>query len=226
MRFPSVVPVVLCAALAAPGCASVADSSPDAPLQVSGDVERLQFAKSIQIGLPARLVVVDATPNFTDERRNHVADIVAAFSEDRGSWTTVDSLFAFDDDAALRSARFEDLRQAASRQQSDLMLVVRRRRTQRAESGVLGLLNLLILPAFLVPTREVRTTLDVRAAVVDVRNGLIYATCEDRTVAEETVPAAFTSSARERGDDATWSEAVGHLRVRVPEKLRAVTPTR
>lgn len=223
MRFPAPVTFVLAAALAASGCASTAMSDTGAaPLQVYGDVERLEFAKDFQISLPARLAVADASDPWLLEHRDRLAGTMEKLAEDRGSWKDVNSVFAFEGDAAMRSARFEDLRQAAARQQADLMLVLRRRERTESSGNGLAILKILLIPMLFLPTEDVRTTLDLRAAVVDVRNGLVYATHDDQAVREFTASVVGEEAESRSAFDESWDRIVERMRTRVPEKIRAL----
>jgi hypothetical protein len=196
------------------------------PLQVYGDVERLEFAKEFQVTLPARLAVADASNPWLRENRNRLPGTVEKLAEDRGSWKDVNSLFTFEDDAAMRSARFEDLRQAAARQQADLLLVLRRSERVESSGNALSILKLLILPMLFLPTEDVETTSSLRAAVVDVRNGLVYATHDDEAVQRFTATAAGEESATRAAFDESWDRIADRMRVRIPEKVRALVPGR
>ena len=222
--------LVAAAAVSAPGCSSVmsaenADVATMASKEIFGDIERLQFSKQVQVALPASGAVADVSSD--GRARERVIPAIAALSEDRSTWTDVNSVFLFDDDAAARGgARFEDLRAAASRQRSDLLLVVRRTERERATSNVLCVFNLLLVPMLFLPTSDVRTTFDVHAAVVDVRNGLVYTTYDDQVVEEFSTSVAGRSGNVREALDGSWDRIVARMKARLAEKLRTVAGSR
>lgn len=218
---------LLCAAAAAfPGCSSAAlRASPSEALEpyareVFGDVERLQFGKRIQVELPARLAVADV--NRDDDRARRLAATVDALAEDGETWKDVGSLQFWSDERTKGSSLFEDYRAAASRQQADILLLADRRESVRSEGNALAFLKILILPMLFLPTEEVRSSLELRAAAVDVRNGLVYATVDHHGEAERTVTAAGKSSAVRGQADDLYAEALPKLREQMARKLRAL----
>lgn len=78
----------------------------------------------------------------------------------------------------------------------------------------------LILPCFVVPTQTNDLDLHVRAAVIDVRNDLIYATFEDHRQERIHATVAGESDSIEEGFDRLYAESLVKLRVRVAERLR------
>lgn len=216
------VPLVLACALAASGCASSSAFEKVAPAdaaqarEVFGDIERLQFSKQVQVRLPAKAAVTDVGGRDADRRR---AQTIDALAQDPGTWSDVTSVFV----APGESARtFDDLRTAASRQQSDLMVVTMRTETTVQDGNGLGILKLLILPLFLVPTEDVRTTVGVRAAVVDVRNGLVYTTFDAHKERETSATWAGAESSARRDRDELFAETLTEMRTALARKLRAL----
>lgn len=216
--------LVLVALFAAGGCATYAsarlveDGSTEAP-EIYGDVAQREFGKRVQVKLPSDLVVAEVCarstrtqPSRADKRS---VQLTETFAEDKATFSNVAPLFV-----DSRNSRYADLRSAAARQQADLMLVTTMSESVRSENGVLPVLNLLVLPYFLVPSQTNDLTLHLRAAVVDVRNDLVYATFEDHR--EERVHA---TSAAERDDveaafDRLYAESLAKMRARVTERLR------
>ena len=208
--------------LAATGCSSYASArladgdEPGKPLQVFGVAEGQQFAKDVQVKLPSDLVVAEVTQRRgrrdveTDKRS---VQLVGALAKDEKTFSDVAPLFA---DGA---ETFEALRAAASAHHADLMLVTEMSERVEDQSGVLGALNLLVLPCWLVPTKTDDLTLHVRAAVVDVRNGLVYATFEDHREERVHSPSANRADNVEEGFDRLYAASLEGLRTRVDERL-------
>ena len=224
-RISGVAALVLGAALATGGCASAAMSAPAsaadsaAPRQVFGDIERLQFSKQVQVRLPAKLAVADVT-GWDSNRR--AAQAIAALAEDPGTWSDVTSVFFAPGE---RDFSFEDLRAAAARQQSDLMIVAQRTEVSEQESNGLGIFKILILPMLFLPTEDLRTTVGVRAAVIDVRNGLVYTTFDTHKEREATTTYAGADTHGRRDRDELFTETLTEMRTTLARKLRTLEGT-
>jgi hypothetical protein len=167
------------AALAATGCTSYASArlAPDDAVaktpEVFGEIEKFEFEKTVQVRLPAQLVVADVA------------------SRSRGD-------------------------------HEDLMVVTSMVEQVKDKTGALSALNLLVLPCFLVPTQTNDLVLHLRAAVVDVRNNLVYATFEDHR--EERVHATVVGErdSVEEGFDRLYVDSLAKMRGRIVERLRAL----
>lgn len=202
------VAVLALAAAALPGCASAAEAPSRArwdgfsEMQVVGDPQRLQFAKQVQISLPARLAVREM--HWSREHQARVIDILA---EDRATWKTAEPLAWFDERGRGNWPTIEELRESASRQHADLMFVYDVDVDDDDDVNFLGILKLLILPMLFIPSEEHDVEVRVTGAVADVRNGLVYAAVEERREASFTTTAAAEDSrlkrtVRELVDDA------------------------
>lgn len=221
----SLVPVVLAAVFASAGCASVASWEPSAsslvaPREIFGDIERLEFGKQSQVRLPARLAVADVSGYDEDRRR---VETIAALAKDTSTWTDVTSVFSL---SGENVRKFADLRAAAARQQSDLMLVSQRTERTVVDTNALGIFKILILPMLFLPTEEVKTTVGVRAAVVDVRNGLVYTTFDSHLERETTTTAAGAKSQGREFADALFTETAAEMREVLARKLRTIEDAR
>ncbi len=111
---------VVLAALPLAGCATasweMAYREPDEPKQVFGDFERLQYAKRIQVDLPARLAVADEElARYRDDEvtQRRVVAMVERLSKDGETWRDVSSLSW--DQARNAEDEIEAWRTAASR---------------------------------------------------------------------------------------------------------------
>jgi hypothetical protein len=184
--------------------------------EVFGDIERLQFSKQVQVRLPARLAVSDVSRAEQDRRRTQT---IEALSKDTSTWTDVSSVFAL---AGEGLVRFEDLRAAAARQQSDLMLVTQRTEVSDVRTNGLGFLKILLLPMLFVHTEDVKTTVGVRAAVIDVRNGLVYTTFDSHKEREGSASTVGSDDLGREDRDALFAETAGEMREALARKLRTI----
>lgn len=224
MRSPWNVVVLAVAVLGAAGCASSAAmeargvlASETAPeREIFGDIERLQFAKQVQVRLPAKLAVTDVSGTDQDRRRTQT---IEALSKDTSTWSDVSSVFAMQGEPFHR---FEDIRVAASRQQSDLMLVAQRTETSVRSSNWMGIFKILLVPMLFLPTEDVKTTVAVRAAVIDVRNGLVYTTFDAHREREQSAALAAWSGVGRDDRDALFGETAAEMREALARKLRTI----
>jgi len=226
-RRSAVLTLALLGALAlAPGCSTTAPHyAARAGLdrterEIFGDVAAQEFSKQLQVRLPAKLAVADVTGDTWDgvDRRRLVA-AVHGLGEDSDTYSDVVSL------GALPRTNDESLRREAAGHQADLELVILRREAVRSETSGLGILNLLILPMFFVPTEKNSVQLTVRAMVRDVRNGLIYTTFDDHV--ETRVSSTFvgeTSDVRDAGDE-LFAACVTRMRETLARKLATLERT-
>lgn len=216
--------LALAALATAGGCASYAsarlvdDDSASAP-EIFGDVAQREFGKRVQVKLPSDLVVAEVSGrtvrNHVDRADKRSVQLAESLAEDKSTFSNVAPLFV---DAA--GARYGDLRSAAARQQADLILVTSMSESVRSENGVLPVLNLLVLPYFLVPSQTNDLTLHLRAAVVDVRNDLVYATFEDHREERMHATSAAENDDIEAAFDRLYAESLAKMRTRVVERLR------
>jgi hypothetical protein len=210
-------------ALAATGCSSYAsarlveDGAADEPLQILGTAQAQEFAKQVQVKLPSDLVVAEVTQRRRADRDvktdKRSVQLVGALAKDSKTFSDVGPLFA---DGAQT---LEALRAAAAAQHADLMLVTQMSERVEDRSGALLALNLLVLPCWLVSTTTDDLTLHVRAAVVDVRNGVLYATFEDHREQRVRSPSASRGDAVDEAFDRLYAESLEGLRARVDERL-------
>lgn len=191
--------------------------------QIVGDAQQLQFAKSVQVRLPAKLAV--ASPQARREeiadRRRHVG-LVDRLRTDDETFTDVVSLFDWADESTNCWGDREAFRRAAGAHQADLMLLYRPVVTVEEQRNALAILNLLILPAFLVPTQSDRVAVGLEALLVDVRNGNVYSTFEDHGETEITATLFGEVAAVEDAIDGLFQHASGNLADRMAKRLRAL----
>lgn len=216
------------AALAAAGCAAyasprlLAEDAVERTPEVFGDVEAREFGKRVQVKLPSELVIAEVRARTDGDRRDRAdkrsVQVADALGEDKATFSNVEPLFV-----DSWAAKYADLRATASRHRADLMLVASMTERVRDEDAtLLGALNLLVLPCFLVPTRTRDLSLHVRVAVVDVRNDLVYATFEDHREERVHATAVGEKDAVEAGFDRLYADSLPKMRARIVERLRSL----
>lgn len=228
MKGMTILTLVL-AMLASGGCATYTSarlhegmSSDAPPPQIFGVLEGREFAKRVQVKLPADLVVAEVRGNthggdMTADKRS--VQLTTALGEERSAFADVSPLF-------LASTNLGELRTAAARQHADLMVVTTMEERVRDDGNALGfvgrLLNLLIVPAFVLPGEADKLSLSIRAAVIDVRDDLVYATFQDHREEDIHSTQMGEKSAIEAGFDRLYADSLAKLRTRVTERLRTL----
>jgi len=214
--------------LASAGCASYAsarlddsDAAARTP-EVFGEIEKLEFGKSVQVTLPAELVVADVVGRVsgdherTSDRRG--VELTDALAADKATFADVEPLFTEPGTGGL-----DALRAAASRHHAQLLIVTSMTEQVKDANGVLPLLQLLIVPCFLVPTQTDDLVLHLRAAVIDVRNGLVYATFEDHRRERVHATLAGEKDAVEDAFDRLYADSLAKMKSRVAERLKTLS---
>ena len=230
MRNPLVLAAAL-AALSAAGCSSYASArlAPDeatlgrAP-EIFGEIEKFEFEKHVQVKLPAQLVVAEVASRSRGDREDSSdkrgVQLVEALSQEKSAFADVSPLFA-----TGGADQFDRLRRAASRHHADLMLVTSMVEQVKDRTGALSALNILVFPCFVVPTQTNDLVLHLRAAVVDVRNNLVYATFEDHREERVHATVAGEKDAVEEGFDRLYADSLAKMRTRVAERLKSLVAT-
>ncbi len=214
--------LALLAAAPLAGCATYAERpyanslSPVQEREIFGDVERLQFAKQVQVRLPARgvLSMQSGDPRWS-------TTFTDALESDPGTWATVEPLQVFDEDRRV-PGQLETLRSAASRQHADLLVISSFEMRDDRSTNALGIFKLLLIPMLFLPTDEHKVMLSTRTSVVDVRNGLLYATVEDHREREFTTATAGGMTKVKTATTDLVTETAAHLREKLERKLRAL----
>lgn len=220
-----------CATSTSAPTGSVASAAYADEARVWSDLARLEFSKRPHVELPARMVVVDeARSNWrhghAQAEAQRLDTVVRRLRKERDALSYVSPIFGAD----VRRAQTENgedwRRMAAAQHQADLMLVTQWTESVRGEGSVLQVLDLLILPAFLFPTHGNRLEVTLESAVIDVRNGLVYASTLSTARAE-------TSSTRVGEDtdvrdelDALHAEQVEDLVDQLRDRLTQVQSAR
>jgi hypothetical protein len=214
-------------AAAAAGCSSVTgayENDAARAVQIKGGFRfegkgiEESFKLREQAVLPMRIAVygLDTNPcgGFEDLR---VGDLDRLLEPDREDFSEVLPLPGFL--AGPRTLDVDTLRQAAAVAHADVLLLYEQSTTYDESRSALAILNLLILPAWLVPTTPYTIEMDTRAALVDVRNGLVYLTLHDFRRDENHAPSALVADrARERREEVR-AAAFETLAAQMREKL-------
>lgn len=230
MRFP--LPLLFTPLLlTACGTASMARATTEesvldsAHLEVYGDRERIEYGKTQQVRLPAKLAVADVgSPWATYERTTNAArrvDLARSLAADSERFSDVVSVQGIgestDPDPALAG-----LRERAARHQADLVLAYECRETVREGHNVAAIFKLLLFPMLFLPTEENEVELDVRAVVMDARNGLLYTTFDDHGATSVSASATGERSAVRDALHTLFDEALGRMREELGRKLSAL----
>ena len=176
------------------------------------------FKKAEQAVFPMRLAVYGLSTNihgkFEDRR---LADLSRLLDEDREAFSEVLPLPDFL--AGARSLDVASLRRAAAQAHADALLLFQQNVYFDESISPLMLVNILLLPALFVPTTPYSVELDTRAALVDVRNGVVYLTIHDLRRGEGRAPKAYVDEwAKERKEEVR-AEAFAALRDSLRAKL-------
>jgi hypothetical protein len=214
--------------LAAGGCATYASprlglpDAPERPPEVFGEIEKLEFGKTVQVTLPADLVVADVVARVRGDREDTAdrrgVQLADALATDKATFADVEPLFT-----ESGGGGFDALRAAASRHHADLLIVTSMTEQVKDETGILPVLDLLVVPCFVVPTRTDDLVLHLRAAVVDVRNGLVYASFEDHRHERIRATAVGEKGEIEDGFDRLYADSLAKLKIRVADRLRTLS---
>jgi rhombotail lipoprotein len=91
------------------------------------------------------------------------------------------------------------LRQAAARHHLDAVLVVNRVSASQSHPGFLSILDITVVGGFIVPAYEVSSMTVMEAALVDTRNGYLYASARGDGSVAHHAPAFQTEASMDEG---------------------------
>ena len=221
-RIPGFTGLAVLAVLA-PGCSSLAYHDarpvPAEARQVHGDVQQLNFAKRMQLALPARVAVADRHNGWYGESDALLPTLVSALEADPVTWSDVVPLPRAENDGTPPA---EQLRRRASEYQADIYLVAERSKVKRESSNALSFLNILLLPMLFVPTQETFVGVTLHATAVDVRNGLAYTSVVERRTADVSASVAAEDSAVLEATETLYGECAEAVTDRLREKLHTL----
>jgi hypothetical protein len=195
------VAIAVSVALAA-GCASPSGAYLDAddrrvgPAEaawgVSFDDASIQDAFQLpeQLAVPLKLATVGIERNPYGVYLDREADeLDQRLAKDRVTFRDVvplvDFLFSGRERGTLDLDR---IRRVAARAHAEALLIYDQKIRVESSYNPLCLLNLTIVGAYVVPGLSYELTMETRAALVDVRNGVIYAVVRDSRSAREMAP--------------------------------------
>jgi hypothetical protein len=220
--------VVAAAASLAAGCASATaacERAPELAVEEGGfrfdgsDVER-SFSCAEQAVFPMRLAVAGLESNrfgtFEDAR---VADFEKALDADRERFSDVLPLGGFLSGGGRCCRDVASLRAAAARTHADAILLYEQRVDVDQCRTPLAILNLTLVGCWIVPSVSFDVALDTRAALVDVRNGVVYATLHDVRTGSDSSPSALVDSSARDLKARLRGEAFAALRESLGEKI-------
>jgi len=186
------------AAVLGAGCSSVeAAYERSAPVEARGGFQfkdlgiEESFQRKEQVRFPARIALYGFERNpygtFSDGK---VIDLEKALGEDAALFSEVLPVPRFlAQDGTARDV--EVLRGAAARAHADVLLLYEQEVEMRQSTSPLRILNLTIVGAWLVPSTPYEIHVETWAALLDVRNGVIYQTFHDARTVEGSAPSAL-----------------------------------
>lgn len=171
------------------GCASVKEAyARDAASRIeveetfTFDDETIEadFAKKEQLRFPARLAVTGLERNpwgaFADASSFDFESTLAASTT---IFSDVLPLPAFVQSGVRACTDMERLRKTAARVRADAVLLYEQRVDLNEETNAWRVLNLTVVGLWVAPSVDMEARIETRAALIDVRNGVIYTTLRD-----------------------------------------------
>ena len=160
------------------------------------DVQRA-FSRAAQLKLPAKLAIYEATSRGAeyDIRDNETIETIVELLKDEKKFYQIVVLaptFIQGDIAPM------SLRRAAASHRADLTLLCESDFQVRVRPRILAILDLTIVGAFLVPSRQIEVESRVTAHLIDTRNGLIYHSTLRKKQWHGFLPMAWGKDAVER----------------------------
>lgn len=179
-----------------------------------------QFARSAQIPIPMKLALVGVERNpygvFSDVD-------TAAFEKSLAAEPLLvrDVVPLFELLVAQQSRTFDVdlLRRAAARAHADVLLVYEQKVDVHEGPNLLAILNLTIVGNFIFPGLSYDLTLETRAAVVDVRSGVVYTAVSDVRGGHGTAPYASAGDHARATKARLRQEAFTALQAALKDKL-------
>ncbi|MHC4821904.1 MAG: hypothetical protein ACYTDX_09325 [Planctomycetota bacterium] len=177
------------------------------------------FAKDDQLRFPVRMAITGVEHNIWGTFRDvETHDFEQAFARADETFSDVMPLPEFlDQQGGRRDMR--SLRRAAARTRADALLVYQQHVTVDEERNAWSFLNVTVVGLLVVPTVDLEMRIETRAALVDVRHGLVYTTVRDVREASKTATSAGAEdSAKEMKRDLR-AESFEAIRESLEEKI-------
>ena len=195
--------------------------------EIHGDVQRMNFAKHVQLALPAKILVVDTVNGQVQGPGERISRLVGALSEDTETYNDVVSLGT---DLIARDwadgQLIERLREHASQHQADLLVIAERNETVVEDTNALAPLNILLLPLLFLPTQSDDVDVALHATVYDVRNGVAYTTFDAHREAHVSASVLAEDGAVRSAKDKLFGECADELKTSLGAKLRGIEKKR
>jgi hypothetical protein len=222
---PGLVAAMLLAASASAGCASVeaayerSERVETRGFQFDDPTIEQSFARADQLRLPARVAVYGFERNrFGTYSDGKGAQFEKALEADDAHFSEVLPIPKFLAQEG-RARDVETLRRSAAKAHADTILLYEQEVEMDQSTSPLVLLNLTIVGAWVIPTVSYETRLETTAALVDVRNGVIYATLHDERRGVGTSPSALAADAAKETKARLREEAFKEMAASLKQKL-------
>jgi hypothetical protein len=232
MRAGMTVSLLSAIALAA-GCASPSGAYMDADDRrmgpadsswgISFDDASIQDAFQLpeQLAVPLKLATVGIERNPYGVYLDREADeLDQRLAKDRVTFRDVvplvDFLFSGRERGTLDLDR---IRRVAARAHAEALLIYDQKVRVESSYNLLCLLNLTIVGAYVVPGLSYELTMETRAALVDVRNGVIYAVVRDTRSVRELAPTGTADNCAKEAKRRLRQESFDALATSLRDKI-------
>lgn len=214
-----------CAAvLLAAGCTSVSAAyERGAPVEARGGFKfdesgiEQSFQRVEQLRFPARIAVwgIERNPygTFSDGK---VIELERTLAADGALFSEVLPIPRF---LSPGGGDVDSLRKAAALAHADVILLYEQEVHMDENPNFLRILNLTIVGAWVIPSTPYEIRIETWAALVDVRNGVIYTTLHDSRTGEGNAPSAVADEWAKETKTALRGEAFRSLAEELAKKL-------
>ncbi len=211
-------------ALLATGCTSVSaayerGAAVESPVGFRFDESGIEqsFQRKEQLRFPARVAVwgIERNPygTFSDGK---VIEFERALAADGALVSEVLPIPPF---LARKGGDADALRKAAALAHADAILLYEQEVRMEESVGAFRFLNLTIVGAWVVPSTPFEIRIETWAALVDVRNGVVYTTLHDSRGVEGNAPSAVADDRAKEAKTALRGEAFAALAEELSAKL-------
>jgi hypothetical protein len=177
------------------------------------------FQRKEQLLFPARIAVYGIERNpygtFSDGK---VIELEKALAADEALFSEVLPIPRFLSEEG-RARDVDTLRKAAARAHADLLLLYEQQVDMEQSPNFLRILNLTIVAAWIVPSTPYEIRIETWAALVDVRNGVIYTTLHDSRAGEGNAPSAVADDRAKETKTALRGEVFRSMAEEIARKL-------
>lgn len=175
------------------------------------------FQRVEQLRFPARIAVwgIERNPygTFSDGK---VIDLEKALAADETLFSEVLPIPRF---LSERGGDVDALRKAAALAHADVLFLYEQEVGMEQRADLLRILNLTIVGAWVIPSTPYEIRIETWAALVDVRNGVIYLTLHDSRKAEGNAPSAVADDRAKETKSTLRGEVFRSLAEELAKKL-------